>query len=137
MQKIDFDDAINHLVAKDSRYPAGAYRFMRDALDFTLRQVRQDGQIEDRHVNGKELAEGIRNYALREFGPMVITVFDEWGIHSCRDFGEIVFNLIEARVFGKTEDDSVEDFVGHYEFDDAFVKPFLPKDRTPVRKSSA
>ena len=99
---------------------------MRDALDQTLRQVREGGEIEDRHVSGKELVEGIRAYSLKEFGPMVMTVFDEWGIGSCADFGEIVFNLIEARVFGKTDEDTRADFVGHYDFEEAFVKPFLP-----------
>ncbi|MGY8688984.1 MAG: Minf_1886 family protein, partial [Verrucomicrobiales bacterium] len=64
------------------------------------------------------------------FGPMVMTVFEEWGIHSCADFGEIVFNLIEARVFGKTDDDKKENFVGHYDFEEAFVRPFLPKGQT-------
>jgi uncharacterized repeat protein (TIGR04138 family) len=136
MQKIDFDEAVSHLVAKDSRYPTGAYHFMRDALDFTLRQVRQGGDNKDHHVSGKELVEGIRSYALKEFGPMVMTVFEEWGIHSCADFGEIVFNLIEARVFGKTEEDTREDFVGHYDFEEAFVTPFLPsKGPAAARKS--
>jgi uncharacterized repeat protein (TIGR04138 family) len=126
-KKIDFDEAISRLVDQDKRYTTGAYHFMRDALDHTLRQVREGGEVEDRHVSGKELVEGIRAYALKEFGPMVMTVFDDWGISSCADFGEIVFNLIEARVFGKTEEDTRADFVGHYDFDEAFVKPFLPE----------
>ncbi len=127
-KQLDFDEAVGQLVERDPRYPLGAYHFMRDALDATLRQVRQPADAsEQRHVSGKELADGIRTYALKEFGPMVMTVFEEWNIRSCADFGEIVFNLIEARVFGKTEDDRKEDFEGHYDFQDAFVKPFLPK----------
>ena len=126
MQKIDFDEAVSRLVETDDRYTVGAYHFLRDALDHTLRQMREGGEIEDRHVSGKELVEGIRAYALKEFGPMVMTVFEEWGIRSCEDFGEIVFNLIDARVFGKTEEDTREDFAGHYDFEEAFVKPFLP-----------
>ena len=82
-KKIDFDQAISRLVEQDKRYTTGAYHFMRDALDQTLRQVREGGEIEDRHVSGKELVEGIRAYSLKEFGPMVMTVFDEWGIGSC------------------------------------------------------
>ena len=132
MQKIDFDEAVNRLASVDPRYATGAYDFMRDALDFTLRRLRQNGQTEDRHVSGKEMVEGLRTYALKEFGPMVMTVFEEWGISSCADFGEIVFNLIEAGIFGKKDDDKKEDFIGHYDFEDAFVKPFLPKDQTVV-----
>ncbi len=128
MQKIDFDEAVEKLVQQDPRYTTGAYHFLRDALDYTLRRSRKEGDVEDRHVSGKELVEGIREYALKEFGPMVMTVFDEWGIRSCDDFGEIVFNLIEARVFGRTEEDKKEDFSGHYDFQDVFVRPFLPKN---------
>lgn len=126
MQKIDFDEAVDNIVQADPRYAVGAYAFLRDALDYTLRQSQTDGRIEDRHVSGRQLAHGIRDYALDQFGPMVMTVFEEWGLRSCDDFGEIVFNLIEARVFGKTEDDRKEDFSGHFDFHDAFVTPFLP-----------
>ena len=61
-------------------------------------------------------------------GPLlVVTVFDNWGIHSCEDIGHMVFNLIEAGVFGKTESDSVEDFRGALNFQAAFVEPFEPR----------
>ena len=56
------------------------------------------------------------------------TVLDEWGILSCSDIGEMVFNLIEVGVFGKTAHDRKEDFMDVYDFDEAFRKPFLPKD---------
>ena len=79
-----------------------------------------------RHVTGPELLHGVRQYAVKEFGPMVVTVFDSWGIHSCEDFGHMVFNLIGAGVFGKTEDDSIEDFKKVYDFEEAFVTPFAP-----------
>ena len=59
---------------------------------------------------GPELLEGVRQYALKEFGPMVVTVFSYWGIRSCEDIGHMVFNLIGAGIFGKTEEDSIEDF---------------------------
>jgi uncharacterized repeat protein (TIGR04138 family) len=75
-----------------------------------------------RHVTGPELLDGVRQYALKEFGPMVMTVFDSWGIRSCEDIGHMVFNLIGAGVFGKTEQDSIEDFKNVYDFEEAFVK---------------
>ncbi len=79
-----------------------------------------------RHVTGPELLDGVRQYALKEFGPMVMTVFDSWGIHSCEDIGHMVFNLIGAGIFGKTEQDSIEDFKNVYDFEEAFVRPFAP-----------
>ena len=80
-----------------------------------------------RHVSGPELLGGVRQYALKEFGPLVMTVFDSWGVHSCEDIGNMVFNLIDAGIFGKTEEDSIEDFKNVYDFDEAFVKPFAPE----------
>ena len=54
-----------------------------------------------------------------------------------RDFGDIVFNLIEYNVFSKTENDRREDFADIYTFDDAFVKPFRPSRPTKRRASLA
>ena len=86
-----------------------------------------------RHVAGPELLEGVRQYALREFGPMVLTVFESWGIRNCEDIGHMVFNLINAGIFGKTEEDSLEDFKNVYDFKDAFVIPFAPT-KPPMAK---
>ena len=80
-----------------------------------------------------ELLEGVRHYALKEFGPMVMTVFDSWGIHTSEDIGNMVFNLIGAGIFGKTEEDSIEDFRNVYDFEEVFVKPFAPEKPTATR----
>ena len=58
---------------------------------------------------------------------MVITVFDSWGIRSTEDVGHMVFNLIGAGIFGKTDEDSIEDFKRIYDFQEAFAKPFAPE----------
>jgi len=126
MQKIGFSEALDSIVAADPRYHRDAYVFLRDALDFTTKQQKKIKGTTVRHVAGPELLDGVRQYALKEFGPLVITVFDSWGIHSCEDIGHMVFNLIGAGIFGKTEEDSIEDFKNVYDFQDAFVKPFAP-----------
>lgn len=131
MQKVNFDEAVAEITERDSRFEKEAYAFVRDALDFTLKRRKLDGnsgELVERHVGGEELLDGVREYALQEFGPMVPTVFDEWKIRCCEDVGHIVFNLIESGIFGKAEDDSIEDFRGHYDFHSAFVEPFLPAD---------
>jgi uncharacterized repeat protein (TIGR04138 family) len=126
MQKIGFAEALDSIVASDPRYHRDAYVFLRDALDFSTKQQKKIKGTSVRHVSGPELLEGVRQYALKEFGPMVTTVFDSWGISSCEDIGHMVFNLIGAGIFGKTEQDSIEDFRDVYDFDEAFVKPFAP-----------
>ena len=131
MQKIGFAEALDSIVATDQRYHRDAYVFLRDALDYTTKQQKKSKGATVRHVAGPELLEGVRLYALKEFGPMALTVFSYWGVERCEDIGQMVFNLIGAGIFGKTEQDSLEDFKSVYTFHDAFVKPFLP-ETTPA-----
>jgi uncharacterized repeat protein (TIGR04138 family) len=135
MQKIGFAEALDSIVASDPRYQREAYIFLRDALDFTTKQQKKAKGTTVRHVSGPELLEGVRQYALKEFGPLVVTVFDNWGIRSCEDIGHMVFNLIGAGIFGKTDQDSIEDFKAVYDFRDAFVKPYAPEKKVEVPKS--
>jgi uncharacterized repeat protein (TIGR04138 family) len=131
MQKIGFAEALDSIVAADPRYHRDAYVFLRDALDYTTKQQKKSKGAAVRHVAGPELLEGVRVYALKEFGPLVMTVFAHWGIERCEDIGQIVFNLIGAGIFGKTEQDSIDDFKAVYDFQDAFVKPFQVRPANP------
>jgi uncharacterized repeat protein (TIGR04138 family) len=135
MQRIGFAEALDSIVASDPRYHRDAYVFLRDALDFTTKQQKKVKGATVRHVTGPELLGGVRQYALKEFGPLVMTVFDNWGIHSCEDIGNMVFNLIGAGIFGKTEEDSIEDFKNVFDFKQAFVKPFAPAKPTGAKPS--
>ena len=47
------------------------------------------------------------------------TVFRVWGIHATADFGELVFNLVEANLMSKTSDDRRSDFADVYDLDEA------------------
>jgi uncharacterized repeat protein (TIGR04138 family) len=135
MSKPDFTEAVDHVSTQDPRYHREAYFFLRDALTHTVKQGKKARDSESgEHVSGQQLLDGIRQYALKQFGPMVVTVFDFWGIRSCQDFGEMVYNLIGARVFGKTDGDSIEHFKEGYTFKEAFVDPFLPAKRPAHRR---
>jgi uncharacterized repeat protein (TIGR04138 family) len=134
MQEISFEAALEKVLAKDPRYHRDAYAFVREALDYTQKRVGRANGGKLRHVTGQELLEGIRQFALEQFGPMTLMVFEEWGIRHCRDFGEIVFNLVEAGVLAKTEKDSRADFAEGYDFEEAFRKPFLPKRKLPAEQ---
>lgn len=132
MQKIGFSEALDTIIGTDSRYQRDAYVFLRDALDYTTKLQKKAKGATIRHVAGPELLEGIRQYALKEFGPMVLTVFAYWGIKKTEDFGHMVFNLISAGIFGKTEEDSLDDFKDVFDFEQAFAAPFRPP--LPARK---
>jgi len=137
MQELTFDTTLDLVLAKDTRYQREAYHFLKDALDHTQKQVMRQKREEMRHVSGQELLEGIRDYALSQFGPMTQMVFEEWGIKRCEDFGELVFNMVEIGLLGKTEKDSREDFANGYSFDEAFRKPFLPTQKQQPEGKSA
>lgn len=134
MEEIDFGDVVDMIRKEDGRYERRAYFFLRDALDHTVSAIRKaenksGARRGSNHVSGQELLEGIREYAIQQFGPMAHFVLTNWGISRCGDFGEMVYLLIEHGVFSKTENDRKEDFAEVFCFEDAFRKPYLPKMR--------
>jgi len=136
MQPLNFEQSVKKIVAADPRYRPDAYHFVRAALDFTRRGGGRQ-RNEARDVSSKELLDGLRRYALETYGPMTTTVLAEWGVASCEDFGEIVFNLIAHNCEGKSDADKREDFKNGYDFHDAFHKPFLPAPRRVLQPAPA
>jgi uncharacterized repeat protein (TIGR04138 family) len=119
-----FAQAVHHAIQRDDRYRPEAYDLVRVALNHASEMFRQ-GQ-EDQHVSGQELLAGFRDYVIKEFGPMSLTILNQWGLHRGLDVGHIVYNLIEIGYFGRNDGDSLEDFDGGYDFNTAFTEPFLP-----------
>ncbi len=133
MELPPFSEAVARICARDHRYAPEAFLFLNEGLLLTLKQI-QEKEKKPRQISGAELAEGLKNHALSQFGPIAMTVLNHWGIRTTRDFGEIVFALLRAGLLGKTEDDKIEDFDHLYDFDDAFRAPFRPQ---PRKQSSA
>ncbi|MBN1504006.1 MAG: hypothetical protein JW952_02965 [Candidatus Eisenbacteria bacterium] len=115
----DIYDKIEKIVDQDSRYKVAAYAFVLLALNFTLAKFDKR-----RHVTGRELLHGIREFGIQQYGPMTKTVFNYWGVTTTRDFGEIVFSLVEHKLLGKTEEDKIEDFVEVYDFEEEFERKY-------------
>jgi uncharacterized repeat protein (TIGR04138 family) len=136
MQAVNFEEVLDLLVQKDPRYQRDGYFFLREALDHTQKMVGKAKKGEIRHVSGQELLSGIREYALSQFGPMTLTVLEEWGIRTCEDFGEMVFNMVANNLLAKTDKDSREDFKDGYSFEEAFRNPFLPSGKIQSAESS-
>ncbi len=137
MQEVNFDELVEKVLAQDARYARDAYHFTREALDFTQKLVAREHKAALRHhVTGQELLEGIRQYALQQYGPMAVTVLEEWGVTHCRDFGEVVFNMVESGLLAKTDKDTRADFQQGYDFTDAFRKPFWPGSKVKADKKA-
>jgi len=136
MAKINFSETVEQICEQDLRYSSDAYHFVQEGLNHTLKSLKRGGQHAHRHVSGQELLHGLREFALKEYGPMSKAVLNEWGIKTTDDIGQIVFDLVNASVLGKNDTDSPNDFKNVFTFDDAFVKPFVPRNLTaPERKS--
>lgn len=126
MSTASFSEVVDKIRHDDPRFEKGAYFFVRQGLDHTIKALKDSPERASNHVTGQELLSGIREFALEQYGPMAFTLLTNWGIGKCEDFGDIVFNLVEAGVLGKTESDQREDFSDGYDFEDAFLAPFRP-----------
>jgi uncharacterized repeat protein (TIGR04138 family) len=118
------------LVRRDPRFAYEAYEFLFEALAHTQKMLdRQPPPAgpepgSSHHVTGQQLLDGIRDLALQEFGLMARTVFRLWGIDKTADFGDIVFNLVEANLMSKQPTDSRDDFRDRYDLDQALVRDY-------------
>jgi uncharacterized repeat protein (TIGR04138 family) len=137
MAKINFAEVVEQICGKDDRFSSDAYHFVQEGLNHTLKSLKRGGQHAHRHVSGQELLQGLRELALKEYGPMSKAVLNEWGVSTTDDFGQVVFNLVNSGVLGKNETDSPNDFKNVFTFDEAFVKPFAPRLAAPVRKRAS
>lgn len=121
---------------RDPRYECEAYEFVFEALAYTQEKLgrvpteQSEAERGEYHVTGQELLEGIREFALQQFGMMALTVFRHWGIRSTDDFGEIVFNLIEAELMSKRPEDSREDFHNVYDLEEALSQYQIQLDES-------
>lgn len=113
------DSVMDRLRQRYPCYHETAYLFILSGLHFTIERTG-----EARHITGRELAEGCRDLAIERWGLMARSVLDFWGIRSTRDFGAIVFALVECGVLVKQDDDSMDDFDHVYDFGDAFERRY-------------
>lgn len=116
---MDFGIKVTQILDRDTRYDIEVYSFVMSALQYILLKI-----DEHRHISGKEFLVGIRKYAMHQYGPMARTVLEHWGVKNTMDFGEIVFNLVEAGLMRRRPEDSKEDFRDVFDFETAFDKPY-------------
>jgi uncharacterized repeat protein (TIGR04138 family) len=126
MQNTGFQEAVETVCQDDRRYQPEAYAFLRDSLEGTIKRRKKSKKEPGPHVGAVELLDGFRIHALAEFGPMALMVLNYWGVMCTADIGQMVFNLVQAGIFGKTDEDTTESFRDVFDFREAFVAPFRP-----------
>ena len=125
MTNEEYDQRVEEILSADRRFARAAYSFVADAVSHTTKALREKGGEGPRHISGQQLLEGIREYALAQFGPLALDVLTDWGVCRTEDFGAIVFAMVGKKLLGASEEDSPADFADSYDFREAFLRPFL------------
>jgi len=113
------DELLDRILAEDRRYDRQAYLFVSESLSYTSRRLGRNG-----HVTGRELCEGLCEFALSQFGLLARTVLESWGLRRSEDIGDIVFNMVDAGLLRKTDQDSRADFAGAVNLRDTLDRGF-------------
>ena len=120
------EKTLQEVVDEVGLYPIEAFLFLQQGLGHAVNLIHGEFSEEtsdpnvSRHITGPQLCQGLRAYALAQWGMLARVVLERWGIHSTFDFGRIVFALIEAGHMSKTDTDTIEDFRNVYDFKTAF-----------------
>ena len=121
-EQADYEKSLQDVIDEVGTYPAEAYHFVQSGLNYTVNQVHGAKTEEgaNRHVRGQQLCEGLRDYALSQWGLLAQTVLARWNITSTFDFGRIVFAMVDNDLMQKTDEDNIEDFRNVFDFKTAF-----------------
>jgi len=109
---MEMKKSLEEIATQDGRYRLPAYKFVYEGLGYTVRNVAD----KPRHVSGQTLCEGLREMALDKYGRLALLVLNSWGLQTTRDFGEIVYALIQNEWMSAQPNDSIDDFNNVYNF---------------------
>ena len=114
------DNVLNAIVSRDARYTKDAYLFALEGCQNIWEKQYAAGDLSVTHVSGGSLLEAFRKHALTLFGREAKSMLNARGIFNCEDFGEVVFNLVDAGLLLGRAEDTKDDFRGGYDFEMAF-----------------
>jgi len=112
--------SIEEIARESGRYSPAAFKFVYEGLGYTIQHVTK----EPRHVSGQTLCEGLRRMALEKYGRLAMLVLGSWGLRTTRDFGEIVYILIDSEWMSAQPTDTIDDFNNVYDFQAVFRDQF-------------
>jgi uncharacterized repeat protein (TIGR04138 family) len=107
-------------------FPEDAFEFVRDGLKHTVQALHGPAcsapptAAERRHVSGQQLCMGLRDLAIQRWGLLAPTVLKKWGLTRTEDFGTIVYAMIDRCELRSSDNDSMDDFRGVFDFDEVF-----------------
>ena len=118
---------IEEIAQEDGRYDGRALKFVFEGLASTIDEYRkqEDPGQPPRHISGQELAWGLARLAQKRWGRLAAMVLEQWGIHTTRDFGEIVYLMIDSGWMTSQETDTVEDFDNVFGFTEVLEEQYV------------
>ncbi|MGH7668967.1 MAG: Minf_1886 family protein [Gemmatimonadaceae bacterium] len=120
MTDLTFRDGImDRILVRERRFDERAYLFVLAALEYCQQRL-----PERRHISGRELACACRDLAIDRFGVMARPVLDHWGVRNSGDFGHVVFTLVELDLLLSQPEETREEFVDAFDFDEAFERGY-------------
>lgn len=114
MSEDSIEQTITQVARQRGEFRPEAYFFTVEALNQTVHEL-----TIRRHLSGPELLRGIVRLAYERFGSEASEILEGWGIDVTRDFGVIVYDLIEAGVLSHSDSDSIEDFEDVFDLSEA------------------
>lgn len=118
-------------------FSPSAFDFIRDGLAHAVEKLSEANPIPaseaviakapkgagagSRHITGQQLCTSLRDMARERYGMLALTVLHRWGVRTTEDFGVMVYALIDRGEMRSSHDDRFEDFVGQFDFAEAFA----------------
>jgi len=119
-ESVKMKKKLEEIARNDGRFAPQALRFVYEGLGYTTRESSTDPN----HVSGQILCRGLEKLALEKWGRLAMLVLNSWNIKTTRDFGEIVYLMMENKWMSAQPTDSIDDFSDVYEFKADFKDNF-------------
>ena len=111
---------LDKIALKDGRFSPEVVKFVYEGLSYSVEKlVNQPG-----HVSGQTLCQGLKMFAIENWGRLAKLVLNDGGVKTTRDFGEIVYMMIENKWMSAQPSDTIEDFDNVYDFQTVFIDEF-------------
>jgi uncharacterized repeat protein (TIGR04138 family) len=116
-------------------YPLDAFVFVQQGLSYTVEKIHGNVAEPDasHHITGRQLCQGLREFALLRWGLLARTVLRRWNVNSTLDFGRMVFAMVDNGFMSKTEHDTIDDFRGVFDFRTAFEAGYQIPTEAPAK----
>lgn len=116
--------AINESAA-GTAYPTEAFLFLLRGFEFAKTHVAESETRCGSHIDAVDLCWCLHDLAMFSFGDQARQQLEQWNLKSTRDFGEVVFRMIDTGLAKNQEGEGIEEFDDVFDFDHEFKPPDL------------